>query len=178
MSKDNPTLQDLFVPSKSDRRMPELKHALVQQSKIIKWDAVQDVLADKVLEMLDLPLLGVLLSAWKKYREVKQVAGSEVHSAREKVSLAQHTLKSEHHPYLEIRVKGVPMGTLNFTIIVELVLDGFILTIQDRRITTVQTGRMKGQGSLALETSVVLEKEFGSINLPGTIQLGEGIPLE
>ena len=175
MSKENPTLQDLFVPSKSDRGMPELKHAVVQQSKSIKWDAVQDVLADKVLEMLDLPLLGVLLSAWKKYRQIQQTSEGP---AGKKVSLAQHTLRSEHHPYLEIRVKGVPTGRLNFTIIVELILEGFILTIQDHKITSVQTGSAKGQGSLALETSVVLEKEFGSIQLPGTIQLGEGIPIE
>ncbi len=190
MSNDNPTLQDLFAPShnklakrpharlESDRLMPELKQAFVKQSKTIKWDVLENVLADKVLEMLDIPILGVLLSAWKKYREVKQIADSEVPLEKQKVFLAQHTLKSEHHPYLEIRLKGVPVETLNFTIIVELVLEGFILTIQDRRITAVETGRMKGQGSLAFETSVVLEKDFGSIQLPGTITLGEGIPLQ
>jgi hypothetical protein len=177
MSEDNPTLKDLFVPSKLERRMPGLEQALIKNSTIIKWDAVQDVLADKVLEMLDVPLLGVLLSAWKKYREVKNIAGPEGRSATEKVSLAQHTLKSEHHPYLEIRLKGVPVETLHFTVVVELVLEGFILTIQDRKITPVETGRMKGQGSLALETSVILEKEFSSIGLPGTMTFGEGIPL-
>ncbi len=177
MSKDNPTLQDLFVRSKADRSIPKLKHAVSQHSKTLKWDAVEDVLADKVLEMLDIPLLGVLLSAWKKYREVKQIADTEAHSATEKVSLAEHTLKSEHRPYLEIRLKGIPVERLHFTVIVQLVLEGFILTIQDRKITAVETGRIKGQGSLALETSVVMEKDFGSIQLPGTIALGEGIPL-
>ena len=177
MSKDNPTLQDLFVPSTADRHIPELKHAVAQHSKTLKWDALEDVLADKVLQMLDVPLLGVLLSAWKKYRDVKQIAGSEDHSAREKVPLARHTLNSEHHPYLEIRLKGVPVETIHFTVIVDLVLEGFVLTIQDRKITAVETGRIKGQGSLALETSVVLEKDFGSIQLPGRIALGEGVPL-
>ena len=75
-------------------------------------------------------------------------------------------------------MKGIPVSRLNFTIIVELILDGFILTIRDRRITAVQTGRAKGQGSVTLETSLILEREFGSIQLPGTIHLGEGIPLE
>jgi len=177
MSKDNPTLQDLFAPSKADRHIPKLKHAVSQHSKTLKWDAVEDVLADKVLEMLDIPLLGVLLSAWKKYREVKHVADSEGQSAGEKVSLAQHTLKSKHRPYLEIRVKGVPLEALHFTVVVEFVLQGFILTIRERKITAVETGRIEGRGSLALETSVVLEKDFGSIELPGTVALGEGIPL-
>lgn len=43
---------------------------------------------------------------------------------------------------------------------------------------SVQTGRMKGQGSIALENSVIVEKEFGTVQLPGRILLGEGIPLD
>lgn len=177
MSSENPTLQDLFAPSKSDSRMPELKRAVAEHSKMIKWDAVEEVLAGKVLEMLNVPLLGVLLSAWKKYRDVKQLANADA-SKKQKVSLAQHTLTSEHHPYLEIRLKGVPVERLNFTVMAELVLDGFLLTIQDRKITVVETGSMTGQGSLALEGSVILKKDFGSIHLPGTINLGEGIPVQ
>ncbi len=59
----------------------------------------------------------------------------------------------------------------------ELILEEFVLAIQDRKIMSVQTGRMKGQGSIALENSVIVEKEFGSVQLPGRILLGEGIPL-
>lgn len=178
MSRENPTLQELFVPSGSDRGLPELKRAVAQRENIVKWEAVRDVLADKALEMLDMPVLGVLLSAWKKYREIEQTADSEARSEKRKVFLAQHTLTSEHHPYLEIRVKGIPVDTLKFTVLLELVIKGFSLTIRDRKIITVQTGTMTGQGSLALEGTVIMEKEFGTIQLPGTIQLGHGIPLE
>ncbi len=121
--------------------------------------------------MIDIPLLGVLVSGWKKYRQVKDSEDGEV-------SLADHTFKSEHHPYLEILVKGVPVEKLNFTVVVELILEEFVLTIQKRKIISVQTGRMKGQGSIALENSVIVEKEFGTIQLPGRILLGEGIPLD
>jgi hypothetical protein len=34
---------------------------------------------------------------------------------------------------------------------VELILEEFVLAIQDRKIMSVQTGRMKGEGSIALE---------------------------
>src|SRR5258707_415871 len=130
MSKDKPTLQDLFVTSDSDRQMPELKKAVEKQGTVIKWDAIEDVLADKVMEMLDIPLLGVLVSGWKKYRDVEQSEDGEV-------SLAAHTFKSEHHPYLEILVKGVPVGKLNFTVLVELILEEFVLSIQERKIMSV-----------------------------------------
>ena len=171
MSKDDLTLQDLFVTSNSDRQIPELKQAVAKHATAIKWDPIQDVLADKVLEMIDMPVLGILVSGWKKYRQVKDSEDGEV-------PLADHTFKSEHHPYLEILVKGVPVEKLNFTVAVELILEGFILTIQDRKIISVQTGKMKGQGSIAMEDSVIVEKEFGTVRLPGRILLGEGIPLD
>lgn len=174
MSKNNPTLVDLFVPAGSESRMPKLKQAVAEHAKVIKWGAVDDVLADKVLEMIDMPLVGVLVSGWKKYREVEKAADS----GDGEVSLARHTFKSEHHPYLEIRIKGVPVEKFNFTVVVELILEGFVVKIQGRKITAVETGTMKGQGSLALESSVILEKEFGAVQLPGIIELGEGIPLD
>ena len=172
MSKENPTLEDLFAPESSDRRLPELKQAISKHAKLIKWDAVQDVLADKVLEMIDIPLAGVLVSGWKKYRDVKEFADSQ----DGEFSLAEHTFKSEHHPSLKILVKAVPVEELNFTVIVELILAEFVLTIRERKITSVRTGTMKGQGSIALESSVIIEKEFGTVRLPGKIPLGEGIP--
>ncbi len=159
------------MTSNVDRQIPELKQAVAKHATVIKWDALEDVLTDKVLDMIDIPLLGVLVSGWKKYRQVKDSEDGEV-------SLADHTFKSEHHPYLEILVKGVPVEKLNFTVVVELILEEFVLTIQDRKITSVQTGRMKGRGSIALESSIIVEKEFGTVQLPGRILLGEGIPLD
>jgi hypothetical protein len=172
MSKDNPSLQDLFVTPGSDRHLPKLQQAVDKHASIIKWDAVQDVLADKVLEMIDIPLAGILVSGWKKSREVKEALDSE----NGDVPLAEHTLKSEHHPYLEVLIKGVPVEKLDFTVTVELILEGFVLSIQDRKIASVRTGRMTGKGSVALKDSVIVEKDFGTVQLPGTIPLAEAIP--
>jgi hypothetical protein len=163
----------------SSRFMPALREALVKESRAIKWDAVSDVLAQKVLETLDVPLLDILLPAWKKYREVEEFADPAKYPSEDTylVSLAEHTIKSEHHPCVEILFKGATISRIDFTLTVELTLEGFVLQIQGGRIKAIRTGTIKGQGSLALESTIVLEKDFGSIELPGMLHLGEGIPL-
>jgi hypothetical protein len=54
-------------------------------------------------------------------------------------------LRFRRHLYLEVLVKGVSVEKLNFTVIVELILDEFVLSIQDRKITAVRTGRNDGE---------------------------------
>lgn len=191
MTDSEMTLQQLFaLPGKalppsarstlqSSHVMAALKEALAKQSKSIKWEAVSDVLVDKAVEILDVPLLDIFVGAWKKYREIEEFAepGKYPPADTQLVALAEHTIKSEHHPYLEVLVKGVPVERINFTVTVALTLEGFILQIQDGKIKAIRTGALKGNGSLALESAVVLEKDFGTVRLPGTFALGEGIPL-
>jgi hypothetical protein len=191
MSESELTLKELFalddktLPAsgrtavESSRSMPDLKKKLEKESKAIKWDAVSDVLLEKVVEMLDVPVLKILVPAWKKYREVEIFGDPEKFPPAETqlVSLAEHKVKSEHRPYLEVLYQGVPVGRIDFKLTVELTLEGFVLQIQGGRIVAVRTGTLKGHGFLALESAVVLEKDFGSVRLPGTLDLGEGIPL-
>jgi hypothetical protein len=164
----------------SSRLVPALREALLKESRAIKWDAVSEVLAKKVLETLDVPILDILLPAWKKYREIEEFADPAKYPAGDTflVSLAEHTVKSEHHPYVEVLFKGATVGRIDFTLTVELTIEGFVLQIQGGRIKGIRTGTLKGQGSLALESAVVLEKDFGSIELPGMLPLGEGISLQ
>ena len=78
-----------------------LKEEVAKKSRLIRWSAVQDVLFEKTVEVLDIPVLTFLSPAWKKYREILEFADVEKHPANEAnlVSLAEHTVKVEHHPY-------------------------------------------------------------------------------
>jgi len=94
---------------------------------------------------LDIPVLTFLLPAWKKYREILEFVDPEKHSADEVnlVSLAEHTVKVEHHPYLQVTYRGIeiPKARLEFTLTGDLTLEGVILRIQDGKITAIQGGR-------------------------------------
>jgi hypothetical protein len=58
-----------------------------------------------------------------------------------------------------------------------MTLEGLLLRIEDGNIRAIETGTLKGQGALSLESAVLIERDFGPIQLPGTIALGSGIPL-
>jgi len=158
-----------------------LKEEVAKKSKLIRWSAVQDVLFEKTVEALDIPVLTFLLPAWKKYREIVEFADTEKHPANEVnlVSLADHTVKVEHHPYLQVTYRGIeiPKAKLEFTLMGDLTLEGVILKIQNGKIKAIQGGAVKWGGELLLENRSVLKKESRSYDLTGSLELGEGIPL-
>ncbi len=191
MSEANVTLRELFGESgkglpqdarsavQSNHFVVAIKAALAKESKAIRWDVILDVLVEKILEMLDIPILEIIVPAWKKYREIEQFADTEKYPPGDTqlVSLVEHTLKSEHHPYVEILFKGVAVGRIDFTVTVEFKLEGFVLRIQEGRIKAIDTGALQGRGTLALDSTIVIERDFGTVRLPGKIDLGGGVEL-
>ncbi len=158
-----------------------LKEEVAKKSKLIRWSAVQDVLFEKTVEALDIPVLTFLLPAWKKYREILEFADMEKHPENEVnlVSLAEHTVKVEHHPYLQVTYRGIeiPKAKLEFTVAGDLTLQAVVLRIQNGKIKAIQGGAVKWTGELRLENQCVLKKESKSYDLTGKVELGDGIPL-
>lgn len=191
MSKTDMNMKDLFavepgtstaVPrEKFDQATSaaELKANLAKTSKLIRWNVVKDVLAEKTVEMLDIPMAKVLFPAWKKYREIMEYADPQKHPPQETslVWLAEHTVETKHHPHLQVSYRGVKFPGLEFTLTAALTLKGIVLRIQDGKIKEIKEGTISGKGSLLLETELVIEKAFGSYDLPGSLDLGDGIPL-
>src|SRR6267154_842054 len=192
MSKTELNMKDLFGMERGKgavverekfdnaKSATELKDKLAKKSKLIRWDAVKDVMAEKTVEMFDIPLVKVLFPAWKKYREIMEFADPEKHPPRETslISLAEHTVKTDHHPYLQVSYRGFQFPKLDFTLSAELTLQGIVLRIQDGKIKEIKEGTVKGKGSLLLEKELVIERPFGSYDLPGSFDLGDGIPLQ
>jgi hypothetical protein len=198
MSQANLTMKDMFeVQNAKDARQAmgtakqqeleiseaaaALKEEIAKKSRLIRWSAVQDVLFEKTVEALDIPVLTFLLPAWKKYREIVEFADLEKHPANEMnlVSLAEHTVKVEHHPYLQVTYRGIeiPKAKLEFTLAGDLTLQAVVLRIQNGKIKAIQGGAVKWSGELLLENQSVLKKESKSYALTGKVEIGEGISL-
>jgi hypothetical protein len=69
------------------------------------------------------------------------------------------------------------VGKIEFNIDISLTLKGIILKIRDGRIKEILTGSCKGKGTVRYGNLVITEKETGSFTLPGSIDLGDGIPI-
>lgn len=193
MSKTDLSMKDLFdvedgkAPDSPGASLEKTKEAaafkeeLAKESKLIQWNVVRDVLFDKTVEMLDISLLTFFSSAWKKCREILEFADPEKYPPNETelVSLAEHTIKVEHHPYLQVTNRGVALANVRFTftLAAELTLQGVILKIQNGKIKAIQGGAVKGSGELLLENQSIFKKEFKPYGLLGSIDLGDGISL-
>jgi len=192
MSKKNLTMQDLLeaqedgsLEPKGDslekmKSVAKLKEELAKKSKLIQWQVVRDVLVDKTVEMLDIPLLNFLLPAWKKYREITEFADPENYPPNETelVSLSEHTVAVEHRPYLQVTYRQLPVTKIEFTLEAELTLQEVVLQIRNGKIMAIHAGSVKGKGELLLEQQSLVKKDFGPYQLPGSIDLGDGVSLK
>src|SRR5260370_2127206 len=92
----------------SAQRLQTLKERLAKEAKKVNWDGLSDVLAQKAIELLDVPVLEILLRAWRKYQEVKKLADDHPGGKSRRVNLATHSFESQHRPCLEIIVRVIP----------------------------------------------------------------------
>jgi hypothetical protein len=191
MSESILTLRELFQISQTDVSVgaesgidgdvaaKSVQEAIARESRALRWPWVRHAIADQTSEILNMNVLDALGEAWKKIAEVEEYADPAKHSPSEKnlLPLAEHTISSEHHPFLKVLFRGQEIGRLTFELKFSLILEGFVLVIQNARIMEIQAGRAKGEGSLSLTSVPVWKREWGPLEFPGQISLGSGIPV-
>lgn len=154
----------------------KIRQQVSEGSHFIRWTWVAGLVRDEGAHILDLDVVELLVDAWKKYEEVEECADQKNGEAA-LVSLVERTLKSEHHPGIEVLVNNHPAGQITFDLDLSLTLQGFVLRIENGRILEVQTGSATGELCLSLAGKQILKRESRSLSFPGKIGLGEGIPL-
>jgi hypothetical protein len=191
MSENELTLRDMFEVNSGDlsaragagvdvyQAAQSARQAIEKESRAIRWPWVRNAVAEKTSEVLDLNVVDVLVEAWKKYMEIAQYADRNKYGPDETIlaPLAEHTVDSQQHPYIEILLQEQPVGRVTFDLDFSITLQGFVLTIRGGVIREIQTGSGKGEVSLSLADVTLLSKESKSIKFPGRISLGSGIPL-
>ena len=174
-----PIQEDTLSKFKSMKSMEALKERVEKEMPAIKWSAAFQEVIKQIEDLLDIRVVEIMAMAWNKYRVLLKYTDKEKYSPNDTflTSLVEHTIKSEHKPYLEILINDYSVGKIDFSINVSLTLKGFILKIQDAKIKEIQTGTCKGKGTIKCEDVVIMEKETESFPLPGSIILGAGIPI-
>jgi hypothetical protein len=67
-------------------------------------------LASKIVELFDVELPDLFVSSWKKVGELKEALEESRKSPEEVIvlDLTEHEITNENHPYIEIRIAGMP----------------------------------------------------------------------
>ena len=152
--------------------MPSLAAAFPNFTSTLLGDVQKDVKtsADKMLEMTPIQ---ILIEGWKKYGEVKKALEDSLKKPADPIlkPLVKHTVKSVHHPYVELLVDGAAVKKYEFELTASLEVEGVTLRILAGQITQVMSGTCVGKFQLAHNKQTLIEKKTGKINLPGVIRL-------
>ncbi len=179
------TLADIFLSERKEfseetnRRLRESEYIRQLQKKIDdrihekKVPAVVDKIAVYLVDMLDVSLKDILINSWKKYAKIAEALERSKKKPTETIflTLTKHNIVSEHHPYIEINLNEEAIEKIVFDIKLQLILEGFVLEIQNAEIVAVETGDCHTTGKVAYKDIVFFEEKSKKIELPGKITL-------
>ena len=134
----------------------------------------------QVSDLLKIDVHDILARGWRKYSEFLPYLNKDDYPPDKPayVPLAEHTVVSEHSPSLNPVINNFSLGEIKFTINLEFLLKGAVLKIEDGKIMEAMIGTCEGKGNVQYGGFTILEMEGKEIAFPGSIDFGEGIPIE
>ena len=118
--------------------------------KGIKWVSMPDLVA-RIGELLEIEIPDLLLGAWKKCDELQSALEETRKSPALKihVGMAEHTIVSEHTPYIEMRLAKMPAQKIPFKLKLTFKLKACELLVQGGLIKQARPGACEIEGTLS-----------------------------
>ena len=141
----------------------EFQSRLGREIKTIKWLAPMPDLVSKVGELFNVELPDLLVLSWKKARQLQEALEESRRSPEQVIvlDLAEHEITNEYHPYIEIRIAGVPAPKkIEFTVELLTRLKGIILRIQAGTITEIEAGSCDFEGKVKYQDLTIADKKL------------------
>jgi hypothetical protein len=159
-------------------KTPELssvKTLLMTKLSGAQWASLIHAVAGKVGELLRVPLTTILARAWKDLKEIRDAMETTRQSPdrAEVVALADHSVESEHKPYLDLYQNGKLIGRITFAVSVEIELRGLLLEIEKGTIHKMDSGDVRIKGTLKVGDFTLVEKAFERVPIPGEIRFDQ-----
>jgi len=157
----------------SPNRWSTFQATVSKEIKTIKWPAAMPEVAEKVCELFDVKFPDLFLVSWKKTDELRRLLSDskKTPEVTKYWEMADHAIHSELHPYIEVRIRNVPVKKIEFTVSLSFKLKGFVLKIKAGEIEEMRTGRCDVEGTVKYAGLTIAEKKLAPIDLPGSIQL-------
>ncbi|HTZ17908.1 MAG TPA: hypothetical protein VMB78_05660 [Dissulfurispiraceae bacterium] len=157
----------------------DFKERIVREAGAYVWPQAIEEVSRKVPEILDVSLPEIIVSAWNKYRLLAKCCDPDKYSPDEVflVPLIDHTITSEHKPHIDVLLGERPFFRIDFIIDISLMLNGFIARVQGGRLKEIRTGLCKASGSIKCDGFMLAERESAPLELPGSIDFGDGVPI-
>ena len=159
---------DPAATTPSSNEWQAFQSRLGREIKTIKWPAAMPDVASKVSELFNVELPELFVSSWKKAKELQEALEESKKSPDEVIvlELTEHEITNDYHPYIEIRIAGMPLPKkIEFKVQIATALKGINLKIQAGTITEIQAGSCDFEGKLKYQDLTLAQKKVGPIEL-------------
>jgi hypothetical protein len=170
-------LESRLSEARSSDALRELVHLL--KVPLAGYAGAAGDLAKALWDLLDLDIADILVKTWNEAGILKKYLNPTEYdpSAEVSVTLSEHKIKSEHHPYVDILLDGVKLLRVVLDINLEFGFDGIVVKIKNARITEIRTGSCKAKGTVSYKGLDLFKQESGRLDLPGSLSFEKGIPI-
>ena len=140
-------------------------------SEPIEWDGLRKEIAGVMTDALDTKVLGGWVSAWQKWKEVRETAEKSRNSPKDPFScnLLEHSIESTLHPYVNVLLGSKVIQKVDFEVTLTTEIDALLLNFMDGALVSIQPGRCEWSGIIAKQGAQLLERKLAQLNLPGRI---------
>jgi len=163
----------------SGKGVMELRRPLEEARLPGGWLGLRDKILAEARSLLDIRLLDVMSWAWKKGRELEAYRDTERYPPDKtfSVPLVEHKITSSHTPHVDIRMNDKKVGCIHFAVNIEIAIKAMTLEIRNARIKKIHAGDCTAKGRFLCEGALLAERESTPLDLPGTVDLGEGLEI-
>jgi hypothetical protein len=154
-------------------------HAGLVGAPQVDWSGFTVAIGEKIEEMFDINLIGVITGAWEDLRELRECADPRNHPPDESISLPliDHHIDATVKPYLDIAIGGLPTIRASFEIAFDIELRGITVKIQDAAIRSLRLGSCQAAATVKCEGAVLFKRSLRKLEVPGEIVLPRGIAI-
>lgn len=127
-----------------------------------------NTVADKLKDALDVSIDKILLSAWSQHRDLADDLQKSQQQKNETilVPLADHTIRSTHHPAVEVMVNERRVAAFKFNANLMMRIQRAVLKVQAGEVVGVEAGAWHGVGQLKCGPVTLVEHETQEFALP------------
>ena len=149
----------------------QIKAALAKAAPGLPLGTLVEGISKAVQDALDIPVTDVVIGAWQRARDLRAALETTRESAEATalVPLLSHAITSEHRPYVDIVVEGVPLARLVFPVKVEFRLEGVVARVRQGQIADILAGSIQVKGPLKFGDFVLFERALAPISIPGVL---------
>lgn len=157
------TLNSFFEPSRDD-----IIRAAKSRSKEVQavlLGPFEQTLHEEAQNALNISIPGILVRAWSQYDDVKKHLVADATSL---LPLVEHSIVSNHEPYVQISRAGTPLFQVHFGVTLTMAIEGLVLKIRSHRIEQIAAGKFTASGELQCEGVTIGKKESKPLAIPGS----------